>query len=1236
MKTLGTTLLLALTLLLFLPVTAGAQPIPQYELSIQNRTLVGTTYQFDLFIKRTGATNFRLGNSQYILTFNAGAFTAPSASRLAASEGIGTGIFFDQVIVGNELRISLGGNGSYAGASDIGTTGNGTRISTYQMTGAVIPDPLVSLTWVNLPNIIRTGVSEIDASNNYRDVTDGTGGSHLNSYVISASAGLHGLISSPGATVVAGGGSKGFTMTADLGYHLDSLFIDGGLTAVAPTYNFTGVAADHTIRAVFAPNTVQVTLQTNPAGRSIIVDGTPYASPHTFSWTAAEVHAISTDSIQAGTPGTRYLWQSWSDGGTRTHNVSSLVDSTFTAAFGTQYFLTMAAGTGGTVLPPSGWFNSGAAVGISASAAAGYQFTGWTGIGSGSYTGPVNASSVTMNGPVTETAVFALIALQITVQTAPGSGLSYVVDGTPYATTQVFTWNYGTPHTISTSSPQAGAPGTQYVWANWSDAGLMTHSVSPVSDSTFTATFTTQYYLTMIASSGGTVAPLSGWYNAGQLVPISATAGIGKSFSGWNGSGAGAYTGPLNPSSVTMNGPVTETASFTSVPISVTIQTAPPALSVTIDGVPYTAPQTFIWDHSSVHSISTTTPQTGAPGTRYAWANWSDGGTITHSIIPVQDTLFTSTFTTQHLLSLASGAGGSAAANPPSGDGWYNHGTIVQLSATSTPGHTFGGWVGAGADAYTGTNNPASVTMNSPVADSAWFSVNDYTIIASAGSHGLIAPVGTLHYVYGQNQSFNFTPDQYYEVDSIVVDGSYAGSATTYAFLNITSSHTINVTFRLQGSYAAQYRTFTYDELPTSKAIKKKAVTYYWEFVIHNVDVAPTTQVNVVFQREVLSIFSSDHLAAIGARKRWTFYGLLAPGDSFVVKGRSVKPSPQRIDMLWYGNYSHPPYLMKIQPILQHPEFPMPNIANVREDAFRRGAFSSTAGLIVGVPRTDSARFYGWVRLRSSRSMLFSLIWRTVLHSGTPRGFETFESGRPFNREQRKLPPRIHNNRLFADLMTLRFNIGISRKGITLPGLGELRFVESGNPYSTMLVRDIAKKADSLMTFHVSDTPLYMKLDSTIMKLNASFSGDMDTVSWSDSLRVKGTRPLFDVAYLQPTNVPPEAIIPGGFAREEEVPDQFSLAQNYPNPFNPTTTIEFSLSAASTVTLKVYDILGQEVATLVNHEILDDGPQEASFDASRLASGVYFYRLTADALPDEQGGAAASTFTAIKKMILIK
>lgn len=88
-------------------------------------------------------------------------------------------------------------------------------------------------------------------------------------------------------------------------------------------------------------------------------------------------------------------------------------------------------------------------------------------------------------------------------------------------------------------------------------------------------------------------------------------------------------------------------------------------------------------------------------------------------------------------------------------------------------------------------------------------------------------------------------------------------------------------------------------------------------------------------------------------------------------------------------------------------------------------------------------------------------------------------------------------------------------------------------------------------------------------------------------------------------------------------PKNFTLDQNYPNPFNPGTTISFSISVRANVTLKVFDMMGKEVATLVNGNT-EAGSYKALFDASQLSSGMYFYTLT------------AGSFTSTKKMLLLK
>jgi len=104
---------------------------------------------------------------------------------------------------------------------------------------------------------------------------------------------------------------------------------------------------------------------------------------------------------------------------------------------------------------------------------------------------------------------------------------------------------------------------------------------------------------------------------------------------------------------------------------------------------------------------------------------------------------------------------------------------------------------------------------------------------------------------------------------------------------------------------------------------------------------------------------------------------------------------------------------------------------------------------------------------------------------------------------------------------------------------------------------------------------------------------------------------------------------PTGITTNTEIPLKFSLSQNYPNPFNPNTMINYELAFSSIVKLKVYDILGKEVISLVN-EKQNAGKYSVSFNGSNLSSGLYYYKLESGS-PSENG-----YFIDTKKMILIK
>ncbi|MBA4311633.1 MAG: hypothetical protein C0417_03280 [Chlorobiaceae bacterium] len=148
----------------------------------------------------------------------------------------------------------------------------------------------------------------------------------------------------------------------------------------------------------------------------------------------------------------------------------------------------------------------------------------------------------------------------------------------------------------------------------------------------------------------------------------------------------------------------------------------------------------------------------------------------------------------------------------------------------------------------------------------------------------------------------------------------------------------------------------------------------------------------------------------------------------------------------------------------------------------------------------------------------------------------------------------------------------------------------------------------------------------------------MDTIKlgYPFRLALKGVQQLSEVSYLRyDPKVPPRTTpkYPTILAGTDNVsPTIFSIAQNYPNPFNPITTISFNLPVDALVTLRIYNTLGQEVATLLNQEKLEMGEQEIEFNGSQLSSGVYFYQLEARDISTNSG----QSFIKTKKLILMK
>lgn len=158
------------------------------------------------------------------------------------------------------------------------------------------------------------------------------------------------------------------------------------------------------------------------------------------------------------------------------------------------------------------------------------------------------------------------------------------------------------------------------------------------------------------------------------------------------------------------------------------------------------------------------------------------------------------------------------------------------------------------------------------------------------------------------------------------------------------------------------------------------------------------------------------------------------------------------------------------------------------------------------------------------------------------------------------------------------------------------------------------------------------KADEIVITGSHNWSNSAETANNENTLIIHSSRIAnlylqeFKARYLEAGGT--DNIVLGVKQIGNEVPESFGLNQNYPNPFNPTTVISYQISTVSHVTLKVYDVLGREVANLVDQR-QNAGYYNVIFDASRFASGVYFCRLVAN-------GNGGEKFVSVKKLVLMK
>ncbi|MCI4330773.1 MAG: hypothetical protein L3K19_02855 [Thermoplasmata archaeon] len=419
--------------------------------------------------------------------------------------------------------------------------------------------------------------------------------------------------------------------------------------------------------------------------------------------------------------------------------------ATVNVSFAPAYRVEVFAGVGGAVTQPGvHWLASGSVAVFNATPIGAYSFVGWTGVGSGNYTGTSPSASVHVSGPLVETASFAPLPTDrfnvtfTALGLAPNVWWSVFLNGVGYATNQMnltvnglYSCSAGTAGTYSLIIPYAYANDSslsRFVPGHYA-AKFCVNGVPPPD----VVQFTPQYTVGVQATLGGTVSVTVGsnqsssslWAFPSDFVQIQAFPSPGYLFVNWTGLGSGAYTGPTSATTISPSGAVTELAMFTPVPVKVLplytvhfLLTTPLALgtvwAVTLAGVGYSSNTAYLnLSGFAPTSYPLSVGSTYSPDnlTRYLpIAPPNQVNVRANTSVPLS-------FGRSYWVEVSGSAGGTVSG----GDLWAGPSASVSLNATPSAGFEFVGWTGSGPGNYTGTTQGVQISVSGPITERAVF-----------------------------------------------------------------------------------------------------------------------------------------------------------------------------------------------------------------------------------------------------------------------------------------------------------------------------------------------------------------------------------------------------------------------------------------------------------------------------------------------------------------------------------
>jgi hypothetical protein len=1221
-----------------------------------------------------------------------------------------TGYHVDSVVVDG---VSQGAVGSYAFS---GVTGNHTiavyfSIDQFTITasasagGSISPSGIIPVSYgagqsftvspatgYHVDSVVVDGANQ-GAVGSY--TFSGVTGNHavaayfsIDQFTITASASAGGSISPSGTVSVNYGGDQSFTVTPATGHHIDSIVVDGASQGPVGSYAFSGVTGNHTIVAYFSIDQFFITSSAS-AGGSISPSGTVtvnYGGNQSFTVSPAtgyHVDSVVADGVNQGAVGS-YAFS----GVTGNHTIAVYFSID-------QFTITVSASAGGSISPSgSVTVNHGDDQTFTITPAIGHHIDSVLvdGVNQGAV-GSYAFSNVTASHALA--AYFSIDRFTITASASAGGSIS------PSGTVVV---SYGGNQSFAIP-PATGYHIDSVVVDGANQGAVGSYAFSDVTGNHAIAAYFSidQFTIAASASAGGsispsgsvnvnyggsqsfTVSPSTGYHIDSVLVDgANQGAGASYAFSGVTANhGIAAYFsidrfaitasasvgGSLSPSG-TVNVNYGESQSF-----AVTPATGYHTDSVVVDGTNHGAVSSYAFTavthdhtiaaHFSIDSFTimasasaggsispsgsvsvnyggsrsfTLSPATGYHVDSIVVNGVNQGavGVYVFTGVTANSTIAAYFSIDRFTIVASASAGGSIS---PSGPVSVNYGASRSFTVTPATGYHVDSVLADGENQGAVSSYVfSSVTANHAIA--AYFSIDQFTITASASAGGSISPSGAVAVSYGATQGFVATPLAGNHVTHIVVDGVTTDSTGGYTFAPVAAHHTISASFAIDrftitasagpngtitpsGTDTVEYggsSTYTIAAAPGFE-IQDVLVDggsvgvvagYGFTSVTNNHTITATfgvLQINVPFTpHQGWNIVSVPVLAA-DYRPAVLFPGALSGATGF-------HGFYQLCDTVANGDG----YWMKFgppAPLMLTGGIRIGDTINVHAGWNLIGTPSGTvaaSGVSTLGTQLDSY-FFGFAGAYAIEDVLVPAhgYWVKVTTDGQ---LVLIPSGSEVDRSEAKAASRLEGlkSMTFTDAggatQTLYFGASIGEDSLQrryqLPpvppdGIFDVRFSSGG------LVAITEGTGNAQREYPISTAGMQYPVQ----------------VHWSG---IGESSPGFALAYtangkrqqISLTGTDHQAVITGPAAGlfalsigSREIPDVFSLEQNFPNPFNPGTQVEFRVARPGPVRLAVFDQLGQEVNVLAD-EHLEPGVYRRTFDGTRFASGVYYYRLTAD------------------------